>query len=357
MDEQGKINVAVIGLGWVASNRHTPIILQNRAMHLYGVVDKRLDRIESIKKKYPWLQTSLSQAGDMPWEGSVQAVLIATDPLNHFSLAKKMLELDKHVLMEKPFTMSVDEAVILQKIAKERSLTCSVVHNFQFSRSALKLKAMIVAGRLGSVESIEAIQLSNPRRRLPTWYEQLPFGLFYDESPHLLYMLDFFAGRDVRRLSSTVVESDRQHTPLSVSASYAAGGMPIRLSMNFNASVSEWHIAVMGTKGVGIVDLFRDILVVAPNDGLHRAREILMTSGSTVATHLKGFIQSGVLLARGKLFYGADVVWEKFLAEILRHEPAVPISAERGIEIVRQQHELMTNSDIVKVTADESLGH
>ncbi len=342
----GKIHVAVVGLGWVATNRHIPIILRNPRLHLFGVVDKRAERIQNVTAKHTWLQSSLSQEGEMPWENEVQAVLIATDPLNHFRLAKKMLTAGKHVLMEKPLTMSPQEGRELQEIAASKNVACCVVHNFQFARATLQLKAMIQDGRLGEILGIEAVQLSNPRRRLPVWYEQLPFGLFYDESPHMFYMLEALAGGDIRRLASTVVRTNRQQTPLSVTAHYATGPIPIRLGMNFNASLSEWHIAVMGSKAIGIVDVFRDILVTMPNDGQHRAREILASSASVIGTHSWGFIKSGVRLLRGDLFYGTDIVWNRFVGEVSGVSPAEEISAARGRRVVERQHEIMEQSDI-----------
>ncbi|CAG0968020.1 putative oxidoreductase YdgJ [Anaerolineales bacterium] len=357
MHANRKINVAVIGLGWVATNRHIQVILRNPRLHLYGIVDKRPERIKSATEKYPWIRTSVSQEGEMPWGKDVQAVVIATDPLNHYTLAKKMLMAGKHVLMEKPLTMSVEESRDLQEISSRTGMLCCVVHNFQFARSTLRLKQMILEGNLGEIQSIEAIQLSNPRRRLPTWYEQLPFGLFYDESPHMFYMLESLAGREIQHIASTVIHKDGQNTPLSVSGHYSAGDIPVRLSMNFNASLSEWHIAVMGSKGIGIVDVFRDILVTMPNDGLHRAREILTSSGSLVFTHLWGFFKSGILLARGRLFYGSDMVWERFTDGLeMKHHP-IEISVVRGLRIVELQHEIMNKSMIFKLAADENSGN
>jgi hypothetical protein len=121
--------------------------------------------------------------------------------------------------------------------------------------------------------------------------------------------------------------------------------------MNFNASLSEWHIAVMGSKAIGIVDVFRDILVTMPNDGQHRAREILTSSGSFIGTHLWGFIKSGLHLLHGDLFYGADIVWDRFINELNGIRPAAEISAACGTRVVERQHEIMERSSIHKLSA------
>ncbi|GAB4482289.1 MAG: hypothetical protein OHK0031_04830 [Anaerolineales bacterium] len=342
-----KINIAVIGLGWVATQRHIPIILRHARLHLYGVVDKRPERLQSISARYPWLKTSLSQVGEMPWRDEVQAVLIAADPLNHYLLAKQTLLSGKHVLMEKPLTMTPSEGQELVELAEKQGLSFCVVHNFQFARSTLRLKHMIENGRLGEIQSIEAVQFSNPRRRLPVWYEQLPFGLFYDESPHMFYMLDAIVGGALTHVNSTVVCHAAKNTPIYVSAHYAAHGVPIRLTMNFEAALSEWHIIVQGSKVVGVVDIFRDILVTLPNDGAHRAREILTSSLSVFASHAVGFFTSGLMLAQGKLFYGADVVWQKFIDELDGKGATQEISARRGLRILEMQHQVMSQSVLI----------
>lgn len=346
MSTSNKINVAVVGLGWVATNRHIPIILRDPRLHLFGVVDKRADRIQNITGKYNWIKTSVSQDGEMPWGDEVQAVLIATDPLTHYRLAKKILGEGKSVLMEKPFTMTPKEGSELKEIAASNNLTCCVVHNFQFARATLQLKELLHNGSLGEILGIEAMQLSNPLRRLPLWYEQLPYGLFFDESPHMFYMLEALSEGELHHVSSTVVRTNGHNTPLSVTAYYTAGLTPIRLGMNFHASLSEWHIAVMGSKSIGIIDVFRDILVTMPNDGQHRAREILGSSSSLIWTHLWGFVKSGAHLLRGDLFYGADIVWNRFTNELTKTQKADEISSARGTRVVERQHEIMERSNI-----------
>lgn len=122
--------------------------------------------------------------------------------------------------------------------------------------------------------------------------------------------------------------------------------LPLRLTMNFESALSEWHIAVLGSKRIGIVDLFRDILVTLPNDGPHRARQILLSSLSAGTTHIFGFLKSGVALLGGKLYYGTDKIWERFLAAIEGQPIETHLTAEGGSHIVQLQHQLMRRSQV-----------
>ena len=201
-------------------------------------------------------------------------------------------------------------AAELVEEARQSGIVLGVFHNFQFSQSGTKLFEVVESGRLGEIEAVYAFQLSNPKRRLPTWYRSLPGGLFLDESPHLLYLMRRvlgslqprtvdarLAGREIRDLAVTF-----EHESIWAS-----------LSMSFNASVSEWQFLVVGSRAVAALDLFRDLLVTVPNDESHRAREILRSSAAIVGGHLAGVASSGTRLLGRRLTYGNDEVVRRFV--------------------------------------------
>src|SRR5207248_3827176 len=163
-------------------------------------------------------------------------------------------EAGKHVLTEKPFTMTLDEGEELAALARDRGLVLAVVHNFQFAPSVKRLRRWLNSGKLGQVRAVWATQLSNPARRLPTWFDELPGGLFYDESPHLIYMARALAGGELEPVSVTVHPSTRGrvHTPAQSHAQMRAGVVQVSIQLNYQAPVCEWHVAVRGGCGRGV---------------------------------------------------------------------------------------------------------
>ncbi len=105
------------------------------------------------------------------WLDEIDAVTIAAPPMDHAPLIGQALERGKHVLTEKPFAMTPEEGEELLQKAQEKKKTLAIVHNFQFSRAARKLETDLNQGNLGPLKRISAVQLGNPRRRLPSWYE------------------------------------------------------------------------------------------------------------------------------------------------------------------------------------------
>jgi scyllo-inositol 2-dehydrogenase (NADP+) len=114
------------------------------------------------------------------------------------------------------------------------------------------------------------------------------------------------------------------------------------VDMNFQAPLSEWHIGVLGTERAAVIDIFRDVLVVVPNDGSHLGRNILRTTVSAGWSHLAGTVESGALLAAGRLSYGNDEVVRRFCLACQGEQGALDgISASDGLAVVRMQHQVL----------------
>lgn len=344
-----EIGIAVLGSGWVTTNRHVPAIQGIPHARLTGIVDRKLEDAQKLagsaaSSELP-TATTLEELSSLK---DTRAVAIGTVPMVHFEQCRDALNLGKHVIVEKPITMRPEQARELALLAAEKQLTLAVVHNFQFSRCFLKLKRLIDTGGLGEILGVNATQLSNENRRLPDWYEELPWGLFYDESPHFFYLLRSLYP-DLRLANAVVWPSTRgRKTPALVSANYLAqGAPPITLNMNFEAPLSEWHLIVYGSKATAAADIFRDILVTIPNDGGHSPTEILRTSAQGIASHLWGVVSSGLRFVGSSLDYGNREVFSRFCTAVESNTSPQQISVDDGATVIGFQHELMSQAQII----------
>jgi len=335
----------VVGLGWVGTARHLPTISNESGLRLVGVADRQGDRARAVAGKAGQIRASEAAAiGDIDWIDEVDAISVATAPMAHHDLVCEALARGLHVITEKPFAMSVAQGDAMLAAAASANRTLAVVHNFQFARSMTRLKFDLADGRLGEIRGLRAIQMGNPSRRLPTWYEQLPLGLFYDESPHLLYLLSSVAGGLHLLRAWSAGGRAGNATPAQIDAWFDAPGAdyPITLSCNFESALSEWYLLVHGSKSVAIVDIFRDIYVRLPNDGGHGTAEVLRTSVGATVQHWWQHVASGVPHLMGKLRYGNDEVFRRFAAAASGDTTAInPISARKAQDILTLQHAII----------------
>lgn len=333
--------VACFGAGWVTTHRHIPAMRRHGGFDVVALVDRRAERARAEAERVGVAHHEGAEGVDeLSVRDRIQAVTCGTAPFAHYRVIRSALEAGKHVLTEKPFTMTLAEGEELVTLARDRGLVLAVVHNFQFAHSAQRVRSWLGSGRIGRVRAVWAIQLSNPARRLPTWFDELPFGLFYDESPHLIYMARAMAGAELEPVSVTVHPSTRglEETPAQIDAQMRAGEVPVSIQMSFEAPVSEWHVAVLGDNGMATVDLFRDIAVFTPNDGNHKALEVLRTSASSSWHHWRGYLRSGVGHVRGTLRYGNDEVFSRFHDAVTSGQPPEGISGDDALAVLRVQH-------------------
>ena len=122
------VNVAVIGYGFSAKIFHIPFILQVPSLKLYGVVQRSPKPDNDASKDFPgvkvWSSTDL-----MFQDPAVDVVIITTFPSSHFSLTKAALEAGKHVVVEKPWVNSSQEAKELIALSQRVNKTLTIYQN------------------------------------------------------------------------------------------------------------------------------------------------------------------------------------------------------------------------------------
>lgn len=341
-----KIKIVSVGSGWVVSNRHIPALYHNKKFEITAVVGRREEKLQKLCDKYDIPRYYTGEANNNPeWLNNCDAVMIGTDPFSHYKLVKYCLEHGKHVLVEKPFTTSLQDSEELVALAEKLNLKLGIVHNFQFSRSSKNLDQDLKNNKLGKIKGIYAFQFGNIRRRLPVWYEKLPWGLFFDESPHLLYLLDKY-GEGLQLVNAFKINSTTGlNTPALVTATFQTKiGVPASLYLNFEAPVSEWYVTVIGDKSLGIIDVFRDIYFSVPNDNSHKPFDILNTSKSAIFGHLKGTFTSGLKVINKNYLCGNETIVNLFANAVLNDQPLMQISSARALAINKLQFEVINNS-------------
>ncbi len=265
----------------------------------------------------------------------------------HYALIKSALLLGKHVLTEKPFVMTPSEGEELVAIAKDLNKVLAIVHNFQFASSTQRLIHDIRQGNLGTIKAIVAQQLSNPRRRLPSWYDELPLGLFYDESPHFFYLIRRLSPGKLSFLRADIHPgSFGLNTPGSIAIHYhcetsLSHKIPVTVNMNFEAPLSEWHLSVYGESYLADIDIFRDIYIKLPNDGLHTTSTVIRTSALASWQHWSQHFTSGLKHLTGQLLYGNDVVFEQFAHAVLHGHTPEGIDSKDALRVLTMQHEVL----------------
>jgi predicted dehydrogenase len=179
------IRTGVVGFGLAGRVFHTAVVQATPGLELASVVQRSGD---DAKKEYPEAHVARS-VEEMLSDVSIQLVVIATPSYSHFELAKQCLHEQRHVVIDKPFTLTSSEAADLIHIARQRKLLFTAYQNRRWDGDFQTVRQVIASGRLGRLVTLEShFDRFRPEPRRNVWRESggPGGGLLFDLGPHLL---------------------------------------------------------------------------------------------------------------------------------------------------------------------------
>lgn len=179
------IKVGIIGLGYWGPNlvRNFQSVKNVEVRSVADFDDARLNRIHQL---YPQVQL-FKDAEEIFNDSEIDAVVLATPINTHYTLAKKALEKNKHVLVEKPLATSRAEVLELIDIAGSRGLSLMVDHTFLYTGAVQKIKEVIDSGELGKLQYFDSTRI-NLGLFNPNW------SVIWDLAVHDLSIFDYISG-------------------------------------------------------------------------------------------------------------------------------------------------------------------
>ncbi|RUT35749.1 oxidoreductase [Paenibacillus zeisoli] len=179
------IRVGIVGYGFAARTFHAPIISTVPGLSLSKIVQRSG---ASCEQDYPGVQ-AVKEISGLYGDEEIDLVIITTPSTNHYDIARQALLAGKHVVVEKPFTTTTQEADELIELAQRQNRVLSVFHNRRWDGDFLTLKEVVEQGLLGRLTEAELrwdrySPNSNPERWRDAGEEGS--GTFYDLGVHLI---------------------------------------------------------------------------------------------------------------------------------------------------------------------------
>lgn len=131
------IKLGVIGLGKMGGY-HASVCSTLPQVTLVGVADYDVKTWDKVKNP-----NTLKTQDYREWLDLVDGVIIAVPTDYHYEVTKECLKKGKHVLLEKPLTRTLDEAIELFALAKQHELALHVGHVERFNGAVQELKKII----------------------------------------------------------------------------------------------------------------------------------------------------------------------------------------------------------------------
>jgi predicted dehydrogenase len=179
------IKTALCSFGMSGLVFHSPFLSINPGFNFYAVWERTKNEAQ---KKFPNVITYRS-LDEMLSDELVELVIVNTPNYTHFEYAQKALQAGKHVIVEKPFTVTVKEAQQLIELAKKKNKILSVYQNRRYDSDYKTIKKVLDKKLLGAVVEAE-FHFDRYREDLsPKQHKEIPgpgTGVLYDLGAHLI---------------------------------------------------------------------------------------------------------------------------------------------------------------------------
>jgi predicted dehydrogenase len=179
------IDVGLIGFGLAGKYFHAPVIRAVPGLRLAAIVERNGNEAART-----YLETRIvPSVEDLLAIETIRLVVIATPNQTHFPLAKQCLEAGRDVVVDKPFTTTVGEALQLFQIAKSNRRLLTVYHNRRFDADFQAARDVVRGAILGRVVRFEShYDRYRPTSKVGAWREKpgAGSGVLFDLAPHLI---------------------------------------------------------------------------------------------------------------------------------------------------------------------------
>jgi len=240
----GKVGIGLAGCGYWGKNLARNL---HQMGHLVAVADPSAKVLKEVKAAYPGVKTTREFA-DLLKDPKVKAVAVAAPAVEHYDLARKVLNAGKDVFVEKPLALRVPQAEDLVELAQARKRILMVGHILEYHPAIRKLKELVDAGELGEIHYVYSNRLNLGKVRQEE-------NILWSFAPHDISVILLLVGT-LPEWASTSGQHYLQHDVADVTMTCLAfpGKARAHIFVSWLHPFKEQKLVVVGSKKMAVFD-------------------------------------------------------------------------------------------------------
>jgi UDP-N-acetyl-2-amino-2-deoxyglucuronate dehydrogenase len=251
------VRYGIVGCGHIAK-KHVAAISKTDGAELVAVCDKDPERMDPFAREGIRAYTDPGQMLD---DGAVDVVSICTPSGLHAELAIRAAQAGKHLVVEKPMAMNLDEADRMIAACEKSGVLMTVVHPNRFRPALIELKRRMEEGAFGTIGHANATLRWN---RNQAYYDQAAWrgtramdgGVLMNQAIHNLDLLLWLMG-DVEEVASyqatRIRRIEAEDTSVSVLRFKSGALGVIEAAVTVYPRNLEESLAIFGEKGTAVI--------------------------------------------------------------------------------------------------------
>ena len=327
------IQTAICSFGMSGRVFHAPFISNHPGFNFYAVWERSKNLAQ---EKYPQVKV-FNTLDKMLADEIIELVIINTPNITHYSFAKQALLAGKHVICEKPFTVSVAQAEELIQLSLSRQKVLSVYHNRRYDSDYKTIRKILDEKMLGEVVEAEFHFDRFKEELSPKLHKETAgngTGVLYDLGAHLIdQALQLF------KMPDAVFADIAAMRPISVVDDYFElllyySSFRVRLKASYQVRELLPGYIIHGRKGSFIkpktdvqeTQLLQGILPTDDGYGIEPQKE-----QGLLHTEIDGYISRKYIPS----FKGNYMEYYEGIYQAIRHNGTNPVTAADGLNVIK----------------------
>jgi predicted dehydrogenase len=250
------VRVGFVGCGRVTETRHLAALRRVPGVEAVALADMDAARLSKVGDAYGVARRYADWRAIVE-DDCVDAVAVCVPPALHAEVASAALDAGKHVFVEKPLALTLDECDILDAAAaRAAGLVAAVGFQMRCHRLVREARAALARGELGRVKLVRTVFASGARARpdQPAWRARRESGggCVFELGTHHFDLVRFTLGQEAREVYAS---SDEREETAVVSLKTDGG---VQVSASFSEGTCEGHeLEFYGERGRLRVSCYR----------------------------------------------------------------------------------------------------
>jgi myo-inositol 2-dehydrogenase/D-chiro-inositol 1-dehydrogenase len=297
------LKLGVIGCGYATENLHLPTLQSLPEAKVVGLADLNLSRLKTVADRFQ-IEHRYANFATLLRNPAVEAIAICVPPELHVEIALAGLDAGKHVFIEKPVALNLDDTDLLLERASKSPHKVMVGFNLRHHRHVREARKIIQHGVLGPLEFIRTVSSSRVRyqQNFPDWRKDRVRGggVLIELAVHHFDLWRFLLGNDIEEVFAASRSADSDDLTATVTARMTNG--VLATSMFSQCAAESNDVEIFGQDGRLLISFYRfDGLEFVPSsnypgDIRSRLRKILRTIKQAPQAVSNAF-QGGVYLS------------------------------------------------------------
>lgn len=151
-----RVRIGVVGAGWWSTQHHIPGLLAYPGAELVGIADRDAAKLEAARRAYG-IEQLFTDHRELLRQARPQGVIIAVPHAFHYPIARDVLQAGVSAMVEKPMTLTADEAWDLVRIARDRGVHLTVGYPWNYTRHAREAREAVRNGEIGDIQLVSGL--------------------------------------------------------------------------------------------------------------------------------------------------------------------------------------------------------